>query len=365
VLLDSRQPEGYSGEMKRADLPLNGHIPGAGNVYWMNTLESKESPVMEALKEAVRNKKKVTAYVEIKARFDELNNVRWAEELRKAGVKVVRPLGGFKVHSKLTEVIRREGGQDVYYAHLGTGNYHPGTALQYTDLGLLTNNQPVAREALTYFRTMMHRQEHAKFHEIMTAPINLHSGFMKLIDEETRIQKHGGKGHIIAKMNSLVDPDIIKALYAASQAGVKIELLVRGICCLRPGVKNLSENIRVVSIVDRFLEHSRIYYFRSGGMERVYLSSADWMPRNFYTRFEVAFPIVDPHIKKFVREVILETGLRDNTKSWDLKSDGHYERVVQQEDQPAVRSQFFFQDLAKRGYRGTVLEGRPRNTRSK
>jgi polyphosphate kinase len=291
--------------------------------------------------------------------------VKWANELRKAGAKVVNPLGGFKVHCKLTQVIRRENSRDVSYLHMATGNYHPGTARQYTDIGLLTCDEMLGGEVSSYFDLISPGRPNREFHDLMVAPVNLHHQFLALIKNETEFHKQNGKGHIIAKMNSLVDPDIIKALYAVSQAGVKIELLVRGICCLRPGVKNLSENIRVVSIVDRFLEHSRIYYFRSGGMERVYLSSADWMPRNFYTRFEVAFPIVDPHIKKFVREVILETGLRDNTKSWDLKSDGHYERVVQQEDQPAVRSQFFFQDLAKRGYRGTVLEGRPRNTRSK
>lgn len=335
------------------------------HIYHTMYRTSKESPVMEALKQAVRNGKKVTAYVEIKARFDELNNVKWAEELRKAGVKVVRPLGGFKVHSKLTEVIRKENGQDIFYAHLGTGNYHPGTALQYTDLGLLTNDQPVTREALTYFRTMMNRQEHAKFHHLMTAPVNLHSGFLKLIEEETRFQKQGDKGHIIAKMNSLVDPDIIRALYTASQAGVKIELLVRGICCLRPGVKNLSENIRVISIVDRFLEHSRIYYFRSGGMKRMFLSSADWMPRNFYSRFEVAFPINDTRLKTFIRETILETSLKDNTKAWVLHEDGHYERIEPSAHQNAVRSQFSFEDLAKSDYRGTVLEGRPRSHRAR
>lgn len=335
------------------------------HIYHTMYRTSKESPVMEALKQAVHNGKKVTAYVEIKARFDELNNVRWAEELRKSGVKVVRPLGGYKVHSKLTEVVRKENGQDVYYAHLGTGNYHPGTALQYTDLGLLTNDQSVTREALTYFRTMMNRQEHARFHHLMTAPVNLHSGFIKLIEEETRYQKQGGKGHIIAKMNSLVDPDIIRALYHASQAGVKIELLVRGICCLRPGVKHLSDNIRVTSIVDRFLEHSRIYYFRSGGMKRMYLSSADWMPRNFYTRFEVAFPINDTHLKTFIRETILETSLSDNTKAWALKSNGRYERVEAGVHQPVVRSQFAFENLAKADYRGTVLEGRPRSTRTR
>lgn len=333
--------------------------PSVTHIYHTMYRTSKESPIMEALIEGVKKGKKVTAYVEIKARFDELNNVRWAEDLREAGVRVVRPLGGFKVHSKMTLLVRKENGKEAFYFHLGTGNYHPGTALQYTDLGLFSNDTAVGTEVRTYFRSMMNRQSHAKFHHLMTAPNNLHSGFLKLIQEETRYQKQGERGHIIAKMNSLVDPDIINALYQASEAGVKIDLIVRGICCLRPGVKGLSKNIRVTSIVDRFLEHSRIYYFRSGGMHRLFLSSADWMPRNFYTRYEIAFPINDPYLKKFLREVVLATSLADNVKAWALQPDGNYERISAAPAAGPVRSQFVFENLAKEGYRGTVLTGRP------
>ncbi|MCG3206092.1 MAG: Polyphosphate kinase [Elusimicrobia bacterium] len=319
---------------------------------------SKESPIMEALKEGVRRGKKVTAYIEIKARFDELNNVRWAKELRQAGVKVIRPLAGYKVHCKMTQVVRHEDGQDVSYLHLGTGNYHPGTAKQYTDLGLLTCNPELGKEIKYYFQGMTARQTKMNFNVIMAAPGNLHHGFVKLIKAETEIQRNGGKGHIIAKMNSLVDPNIIEALYEASQAGVKIELLVRGICCLRPGIKGMSDNIKVVSVVDRFLEHSRVFYFRADGAKKIYLSSADWMPRNFYARYEVAFPIKDAILKKYIREVILANSLADNDRAWLLLPDGQYKRVTPSSSGKTVRSQFLFEDLARNRYKGTILQGR-------
>ncbi|MFN0118526.1 MAG: polyphosphate kinase 1, partial [Elusimicrobiota bacterium] len=247
--------------------------PKVTHIYHTMYRTSKESPIMEALKEGVKRGKKVTAYIEIKARFDELNNLRWAEELRQAGVKIIRPLGGYKVHCKLTQVLRTENNQSISYLHLGTGNYHPGTAKQYTDLSLMTIDPGLASETLHQFNAMVKRKKVSTPKELLMAPINLHSGFIKLIKEETMIQKMGGKGHIIAKMNSLVDSKVIDALYEASNTGVKIELIVRGICCLKPGVKGMSENIRVLSIVDRFLEHSRIYYFRAGGAKKIYLSS--------------------------------------------------------------------------------------------
>jgi polyphosphate kinase len=320
---------------------------------------SRESPIMEALKEGVKRGKKVTVYIEIKARFDELNNVRWAEELRKAGAKVARPLAGYKVHCKLTQALRNEDGKSVSYLHLGTGNYHPGTARQYTDIGLLTADASLGQEVGRYFQGMANRQTSIDLQEIMAAPANLEPGFLKLIREETEIQKRGGKGHIIAKMNSLVDHGIIEALYSASNAGVKIELLVRGICCLRPGVKGMSENIKVVSVVDRFLEHSRLYYFRADGAKKMFLSSADWMPRNFYARYELAFPIKDPILKKYLREVVLATSLADNERAWLLKSDGTYGRVERGPNTKPVRSQFLFEELAKNRYKGTILAGRP------
>ncbi len=320
---------------------------------------SAESPIMEALKEGAKNGKKVTAYIEIKARFDELNNVKWAEELRKAGVKVIRALTGYKVHCKLTQVWRQEKGMDVSYLHLGTGNYHPGTARQYTDLGLLTCDAELGKEIRTMFQAMAAHQTKIDLKEIMAAPDQLQPRFLKLIREETEIQKRGGKGHIIAKMNSLVDPAVIEALYQASMAGVKVELLVRGICCLRPGVKELSENIKVISVVDRFLEHSRVYYFRADGAKKIFLSSADWMPRNFYARYEVAFPVKDPVLKKYIREVVLANSLADNERAWTLKPDGTYERITPSANAKVIRSQFLFEELARNRYKGTILAGRP------
>ncbi len=320
---------------------------------------SRESPIVEALKESAKRGKKVTVYIEIKARFDELNNVRLAEELRKAGAKVARPLAGYKVHCKLTQVLRKENDKTVSYLHLGTGNYHPGTAKQYTDIGLLTADQSLGQEISVYFQGMANRQTHIDLDEIMAAPTNLEPGFLKLIREETEVQRRGGKGHIIAKMNSLVDPGIIEALYNASNAGVKIELLVRGICCLRPGVKNMSENIKVISVVDRFLEHSRVYYFRADGAKKVFLSSADWMPRNLYARYELAFPIKDPILKKYLRDVVLATSLADNERAWLLKPDGTYSRVERSPNAKRVRSQFSFEEMAKNRYKGTILDERP------
>ncbi len=316
---------------------------------------SKESPIMEALVQAAKSGKKVTVYVEIKARFDELNNVRWATALRAAGAKVIRPMKDLKVHSKLTQVVRTENGQDIYYTHLGTGNYHPGTARHYTDLGLLTADEGIGREAARYFEMISGVKNSGAFTQLLVAPKNLDQEFLKMIRAETQNQKNGVKGRIKAKMNSLVDPNVIEALYAASQAGVKIDLMVRGICCLKPGVKGLSETIRVTSVVDRFLEHSRIYYFRAGGEKKVFLSSADWMPRNFNNRFEIAFPVKDPKLKQFVLDVILRTSLSDNQKAWILHSDGNYHRPRRQESTKALRSQFVFEELAAKGYAGTVL----------
>ena len=319
---------------------------------------SLDSPIMEALKEAAKNGKKVVAYVEIKARFDELNNLRWAAELRKAGVRVVRHLGRFKVHSKVTQVMREENGVEVSYLHLGTGNYHPITARQYTDLGLLTCDTALGREVSDYFAALSRGRRPGRFKELLVAPVNLHSSMLALIRDETRLQKAGVRGHIIAKMNALVDPVLIEALYEASRAGVKVDLLVRGICCLRPGIAGMSENIKVISVVDRFLEHSRIYYFRAGGTRKLYLSSADWMPRNFYSRYEIAFPVKDPHLKRYVHDTILGKGLADNQKGWALKPDGSYARVVPGPGAALVRSQTFFEALARSDYRDTALEKR-------
>lgn len=333
--------------------------PQVTHLYHTVYRAGSRSLVMEALQEAAKNGKRVTAYVEVKARFDEINNVRWAEELRRSGVRVVRPFGNLKVHSKVTEVIRQEPHGPVSYLHLGTGNYHSATARQYADLGIFTADPSLAREIHLYFRVLARQAEPIKFKELLVAPRNLHLRVLRLIKAETQIQRNGGRGRIIAKMNSLVDPDIIAALYEASEAGVRVDLLVRGICCLRPQIPGLSSNIRVISVVDRFLEHSRIYYFRAGGQEHLYLSSADWMPRNFYTRMEVAFPVKDSILKRYIVNVVLASGIQDNVKSWHLQPDGNYLRLPSPVDSARqIRSQSVFTAQAQKDYQNTVLEHR-------
>jgi polyphosphate kinase len=334
--------------------------PRVTRIYHTLYRTNLQSPVMEALKEAVLRGKRVTIYVEIKARFDELNNLRWAAELRRHGARVIRPLGSLKVHCKATQVFRAEGGREVSYLHIGTGNYHTTTARQYTDLSLLTADEPLGREIASFFSALIRHRRPAGFREIVTAPINLHRQMLRLIDEEIQAQRGGGRGHVIAKMNSLVDTDIIRKLYEASCAGVRVELIVRGICCLKPGIRGLSENIRVVSIIDRFLEHSRVFYFRAGGRGKVYLSSADWMPRNFYSRFEIAFPVKDPVLKRYIREVVLANSLADNVKSWHLRADGGYFKYALPAPGRGIRSQFVFEDLAMRHYKDTILAHRIR-----
>jgi len=331
---------------------------GVTRIYHTLYRTNPGSPVMEALMEAAKRGKRVTVYVEIKARFDELNNLRWASELRKHGVRVIRPMGNFKVHSKATQVFRTEGDREVSYLHLGTGNYHPATARQYTDLGLFTCDEGLGREIAGFFDALIRRRPPTGLSEIMVAPLDMHRRMSKLIDEEIEVQRNGGKGQIIAKMNSLVDREIIGKLYEASAAGVKVDLIVRGICCLKPGIGGLSENIRVISIIDRFLEHSRIYWFRAGGKSKLYLSSADWMPRNFYTRFEIAFPVKDEILGRFIRETVLGAALADNVKSWHLRPDGSYARPLRGPTAKEVRSQFVLESLSKSQYAGTLLEGR-------
>lgn len=333
--------------------------PAVTAIYHALYRTSSESPIMHALTRAAKAGKKVVVYIEIKARFDELNNLRWASELKKAGCKVIRPMGLYKVHCKLTQVVRQEIGSEAYYTHLGTGNYHPDTALQYTDLGLLTADPDLGMEVAAYFAWLAKGEKpNLDFKDILVAPHNLDHQFLNLIRTETKIQKSGGQGLILAKMNSLVDERIIEALYEASRAGVKIRLLVRGICCLRPGTKGLSENIEVKSVVDRFLEHSRIYYFRAGGQDKVFLSSADWMPRNFNARYEIAFAVKDPDLKAFVRDVILANSFADNVKAWRLSADGTYVRVSPGAGEASVRSQKVFEELARKRYEGTALERR-------
>ncbi len=332
--------------------------PEVTEIFHVVYRTDRDSPIMNLLKEAVLKGKKVTVYVEIKARFDELNNLRWIKDLRLAGVNVIPPFSRYKVHSKVTQVVKGYGSASHFYTHLGTGNYHSGTARQYTDLGILTCDEEIGREVREYFHALSSKKQFPYFKNLLVAPVNLRLGILKLIREEIKLHKETGDGLIMAKMNSLADPDIIKELYKASTAGVKVRLLVRGICCLKPGIKGLSENIKVTSIVDRFLEHSRIYYFRAGGAEKIYLASADWMPRNFYNRFEISFPVKDALLKKYIKDVILKNSFSDNTKASTLMPDGKYVKIKPEKGESRIRSQFLFVSMSEALYKGTVLEKR-------
>ena len=284
------------------------------------------SELMEALIMAAHNGKEVTVVVELMARFDEEANINWADRLERAGAQVVYGVVGLKTHAKMALVIRRESGKLRFYAHMGTGNYHPTTTKFYTDFGLLTANAALAKDVNEVFISLTSLAKPRKLQHLWIAPFELQRELVKAIRNETQIAKQGGVGQITAKMNSLVDESIIEALYEASQAGVNIELIVRGACSLRPGVSGMSENIRVRSIVGRFLEHSRIFNFLNEGANDVYLSSADWMNRNLFRRIEIAFPVLDPQLKKRVLQEGLLPYLKDNQNSWELDSAGVYHR---------------------------------------
>lgn len=284
-----------------------------------------KSPVIAALKQAANNGKDVTAFVELKARFDEENNIAWARELENAGVHVVYGVLGLKVHSKLCIVIRKEGTQVKTYAHVGTGNYNLSTSRLYTDVGIFTGRQEFERDFVHFFNRLTGYSKHTDWQHLGVAPVNLRSKFLGLIERETQNAQNGGKGRIIAKMNALIDPEIIRALYRASMAGVKIDLIVRGVCCLVPGVPGVSENINVRSILDRFLEHSRIFYFHNNGEDEVYISSADWMSRNLDRRVELLFPVYDLKVKRKLTD-ILDLYLQAVSRARLLQRDGHYLR---------------------------------------
>ncbi len=308
---------------------------------------SGDSPIVKALARAAEAGKQVTALVELKARFDEENNIQWARALEEAGVHVVYGLIGLKTHCKVALVVRKENGGIRRYVHLSTGNYNPSTARVYTDLSLFTCREAFGADATALFNLLTGYSQPATWKRFVVAPIGLHESVIAMIDREAELARSGAGGSIIAKMNALVDPDVIRALYRASQAGVKINLMVRGICCLRHGVAGVSENIRVTSIVDRFLEHSRVFCFRAGGKEEVYLSSADWMPRNFVRRVELMFPVEDPALKARIRDEVLGVALADNVKTRVLRPDGTYDRMSPAPGEEAVHSQHRFIDLAR------------------
>lgn len=287
---------------------------------------SGNSPIIASLAQAAENGKQVSVLVELKARFDEENNIIWAKKLEKAGCHVIYGLVGLKTHSKITLVVRREEDGIKRYVHLGTGNYNDATAKLYTDMGLLTCERSIGEDATAVFNMISGYSEPPAWNRLSVAPLWLRDKFLYLIKRETKNAREGKKAFIVAKMNSLCDEKIISALYEASSAGVQIDLIIRGICCLRVGIEGVSENIRVRSIVGRFLEHSRIFYFHNDGNEEVYMGSADWMPRNLDKRVEILFPVLDEKLKEEVIH-ILEIQLKDTLKAHILGSDNIYEKV--------------------------------------
>jgi polyphosphate kinase len=307
---------------------------------------SGDSPVVRALIDASVAGKQVTALVELMARFDEANNIKWARELEEAGVHVVYGLVGHKTHCKCCLVVRREGTVLRRYLHLGTGNYNPKTARLYTDLSLLTCREHLATEVAQLFNTLTGLGRTPEFRHLLVAPFNLHSRTQELIQAETANAAAGRPARIIAKMNKLVDPVTIENLYAASQAGVKIDLIVRATCCLLPGVKGLSENIRLRNIVGRFLEHARIFYFENAGQPLVYCGSADWMSRNFFRRVEALFPVEDPELRRRLIEDVLPIELRDNEDARELQPDGTYAPVPRRPGEESFRAQKYFMAAA-------------------
>ncbi len=307
---------------------------------------SGDSPIARALSRASENGKQVAVLVELKARLDEANNIAWARRMEENGVHVVYGLIGLKTHCKVVLVVRREGSGIRRYVHLGTGNYNPQTARQYTDLSLFTTRQEIADDVTALFNMLTGYSEAPNWKRLAVAPLGLQRKVLDLIERETARAKKGEPARIVAKMNALVDATTIRALYAASQAGVEVLLLIRGICCLRPGMPGVSERIRVVSVVDRFLEHSRIFAFGTGAATDVFLSSADWMPRNFQTRIEVMFPVEDAAIRARLLDEILGAALKDNVKARQLGRDGVYTAIPKSGAE--VRSQSVLLEAAKR-----------------
>jgi polyphosphate kinase len=286
--------------------------------------------------------------VELKARFDEASNIQWARALEHSGVNVMYGLLGFKTHAKVLMVIRKERTGLRRYVHLATGNYNQQTARLYEDLSLFTAREDVGEDATAFFNMLTGYSAPLKWNRLIVSPLGLHEAVLGLIAREAEHARNGRPAQIIAKMNSLVDADVIASLYAAAQAGVQVELLVRGICCLRPGIAGVSEKIRVHAVIDRYLEHARIFHFRNGGQDEVFCSSADWMPRNFRRRVEVMFPIEDPRLQDRIVEGMLGVVLLDNVKARVLRPDGTYQRVAPaRPGEPAIRSQVEFQNMAR------------------
>jgi len=312
------------------------------------------------LMNAVQNGKQVTAVVELRARFDEANNIQWARQLEEAGVHVVYGLVGYKIHAKMCLVVRRDEDRIRRYVHLATGNYNPTTARLYTDLGLLSCRSTLGEDATNLFNLLTGISQFQTTRRFLVAPFELHAKMISLVRREAANARKGLPARIICKMNALVDREIIEALYDASQAGVKIDLIVRGICCLRPQLKDISANITVRSIVDRFLEHSRVFYFENACQPEIFVGSADWMPRNFYRRIEVIFPVEDGNLRERITSEVLALALADNVKARIMKPDGSYHRPRRKYGETAHRSQaeFIARTLPSSAPRGGPAESK-------
>ena len=310
----------------------------------------QESVFVSALMDASRAGKDVTVVIELRARFDEAANIELATRLQEAGIQVVYGVVGFKTHAKMLLVVRREKNKLVKYVHVGTGNYHTTTARAYTDISMLTKDKAITEDVHRVFTQLTGLGQTLNLKQLYQAPFKLHAFIMKRIAQESCVARSGGKGHVIARMNSLVDPGVIEALYDASAAGVQVELVVRGICMLKAGVPGLSDNIRVVSVLGRFLEHSRVFWFRNDGKQKLYISSADWMPRNFFNRVEIAVPLEGEALAR-VKEECLDVYLKDNTFAWQLGADGRYVRI---ESEPEER--FGAQQFLINRYSGSSFE---------
>jgi polyphosphate kinase len=305
------------------------------------------SPVVDALKKAAANGKAVTAFVELKARFDEENNINWAKELEEVGAHVVYGVLGLKTHCKICVIIRREASGLKTYMHLSTGNYNSTTARIYTDIGIFTTNKEIADDAIHLFNFLTGYSYHKEWNKLIVAPSGLRKKLVELINRETELHTPENPGFIFAKLNSIAHEEVTQALYRASQKGVKIQLLVRGICCLKPGLKGVSENIEVRSIIGRFLEHSRIFYFKNGGDEEIFISSADWMTRNLHKRVELMFPAIDDNLKLKLKE-LLEIYWKDNKKSWKLMPDGSYKLLqLKAGEEPFTVQEHYINELLK------------------
>src|SRR5437762_2217888 len=308
---------------------------------------SGDSPIVEALIDAANAGKQVTAIVELRARFDEASNIQWARRLEEAGAHVIYGVVGLKTHSKALLIVRRDADQLRRYVHLGTGNYHSRTARIYTDFSLLTSEPKLTEEVATVFNTLTGLAGYPGLKKLMVAPFDMHSRLIRLIERERDHARAGKPARIVAKLNALDDQEIIEKLYEASCSEVTIDLIVRGICCLRPKMSGLSDNIRVISIVGRFLEHSRIFYFENAGQPRVFLSSADWMPRNFYRRIELAFPVENPALRDQIINEVLTSFLHDRVKARELQPDGKYRRLKPEGSEPRAQAQWHFREVSR------------------